>query len=164
MNPQEIAEKLELFVNAYFMAKVFYDAKREQVDEVKREILTTAHYHANPELFDKGRCPERITEPSQDWMLREDEWDDYFATIKLELGKRDIRPDDMDPELCPALVAETQKMAAERLLINTAWELCGFEPMRDEPGRSIFGEKRQKFIDLVCGMVVNREGYKEIRL
>jgi hypothetical protein len=164
MQPYEIAEKLELFVNAYFMAKTFADIKREEVDNVKREILNTAHYHANPELFDKGRCPERITEPRQDYMLRDDEWDDYFAALKWELGKRKIRPDDMDKELCPALIAESTCRDAERLLINEAWRLMGFESKEKDPSLKLWGDKRKEFIDLVCGMVVNRDGYKEPKL
>lgn len=153
-----LAEECEAAVNAVLLAKAYAETKREQVEAVKREELAKVAYMVAPEHLD-GDAPERITEPKNDWLMTPADFADYLAHLDKVERERGIKPDDMPAEHCPALVAESLLVDAENLLIDIAWSHVS--PDGTMNGRTmLYLEKRERFIDLICGLVVNRPGYK----
>lgn len=152
----EISKACEPAVNAVLMAKAYAEIKREQVDAVKLELLTESVYKVAEEFQERGR-PERIITPKYDWLMSDEDSTDYLANVNHIERERGIKPKEMPDEHCPALCAEHVQIQAENLLIDTAWPLVS----DNEQGRNmLYGEMREKFLDLVCKLVVNRPGYK----
>jgi len=157
MTEADVTQAVKTAVSAVLVATAAAQAKREQVDEIKREILTTATYYADPKLIDRGRAPERIMDPKRDWMLRDDEHADYLATLNQWERQRGVKPDDMPDGHCPALVLETLQTRAEQCLIQCGLDMIG--QSRDLQ-HVMFGDDRKRFISLLIGLVVNLPDFK----
>lgn len=156
---EQIAEACAVAVDAVIMARSYYEVKREQVDAIKREELSLCHYYVAEEHAKRRGVGERITEPGLDWLMSEERFAEYHLQIRKVERERGVKPDDMPDEHCPACVAETVLMQAERLLIDIAWPLISEDG--NERGKGmLYGEKRKLFLDLICSMVINRPGYK----
>lgn len=157
---EQVAESCETAVNAVLMARAYYEVKREQVDAIKREELALCYYYVAEEHAERrGGVGERITEPGLDWLMSEERFAEYHHQINKVERERGIKPDTMPDEHCPACVAETVLMQAERLLIDIAWPLISEDGSESGNGL-LYGDRRKLFLDLVCKLVVNRLGYK----
>ena len=156
---ESIAYACEAAVDAVLMARAYAEVKRDQVDAIKRDELALCHYYVAEEHAKRRGVGERITEPGLDWLMSEERFSEYIMQIKKVERERGVKPDDMPDDHCPACVAETVRMQAERLLIDTAWPLVSEDGSERGKGM-LYGDKRQLFLDLICKMVVNRPGYK----
>lgn len=155
----EVSKACEPAVNAVLLAKAYAEIKRDQVDAVSSRILAEGVYMVAPDRQDHGRENERITEPRFDWLMSAESFVGYHAKRNKILLETGIKPADMPDDHCPALVAEHLLVKAEWALLETAWALVA----PDQPAdgwENLYGEMREKFIDLVIKMVINRPGYK----
>ena len=124
LKPESVTPEIKAAVTALLLARTFAEVKREQVDQVKREELAAVAYMVAPEHREDGR-EERITEPKRDWLMSDEDFADYLHQCeKVEL-ERGIRPADMKPGYCPALVAECLLTDAQRVLVAATEPLTG---------------------------------------
>lgn len=142
-------------VSAYLMARAYAETMREKVDEVHREILEECPIYTDmderTQIFKSG-----------DLYLSNDEeaCKDFYAESNKRLRACNLKPDTMEDDYCPALVAEALQVDLERRVIEAGARMIG-EP-KDMPNRLLFLglEKYNEFTDLVCRMVVNSPGFK----
>jgi len=104
---------------AYLLARVYAEAKKEQVDEVYSELLIEMPFYET-RVFGKRHTPTGAQILDHDKLYLTDDEDGLELLYKVasdELRKRGIKPDDMADEFCPALVADSIRRDAERLLM-----------------------------------------------
>lgn len=149
-----MAKALTGHVNTLLIAKAMAQVERERVDVIQRRVLNEQNYCGDG---------ERITDPKLTYLLDDNDANRYFATmnaIHLEAGFEDAAKG-----YCPALVAETLETQAEWALISAAEEF--FPGVTNDKllcGTATLGglETREKYLDLLIGLVVNAPGYKPI--
>ena len=91
-----------------------------------------------------------MIDPKDYWLSEdEDACKAYSAAQNRELRAAGIKPDDMDDEYCPALVAANQAMDARRAVINAVAPLVGIDPMR------VYGDKEARLFELAMGLITN---------
>jgi hypothetical protein len=138
-------------VRAYLLARVFAETKRAQIDAIKQDILSTAVYNSD----DSVDClrGQRVTSPGEDWTMAPEEFADYIAEVNKRAREQGVKPDDMPDSHCPALVAEHLQVYTENLLIEESGKPFG---VTNDGLLCCQGglEKRQRWIDLVVGLVL----------
>lgn len=155
LNPREVSRKLRPFVDTLLLATAYAQLERERVDAIQRKVLEEQNYYGRVD----GR-QARIREPKQSWLMDDDSSERYFAKLNaIHLANGFARAAD---GYCPALCAESLQTEAEWALILAAEEffpdctndrlLCG---TKEQGGL----ETRQKYLDLMIGLVVNSPGY-----
>jgi hypothetical protein len=134
-------------VSAYLMARTYAKCQRERVDAIHLAILTEC-----PIYTEDG---EAITR-SKDLYLSTDEaaCKDFYAEANARLRNAGIKPADMADEFCPALVAEHLLCKTERALIEESGKPFGVTADGLLCARGGL-ENWQKWIDLVCQLIVN---------
>ena len=161
MNADSVFEACQSAVNAYLMAKAYAMTMRERVDEVQRAILAECPLYIDPQWIEKGRQEEKITDPKHTYLATDTDSKLYFEECNWRERKLGIKPKDMPDEHCPALVAEHLQVQAEWLLLECGWNAIGGE----EGGwENMYGKNREKFIDLMCKIVVNHPEYKAVKI
>ena len=161
MNADSVFEKCHICVNAFLMAKTYALCMRERVDEVQRAILAECPLDTDPQWIEKGRTDEKITDPKHTYLATEVHFRDYQEECNHRLRKLGIKPDDMPDEHCPALVAEHLQVQAEWLLLEYGWNAIGGA---DNGWKNLYGPEREKFLDLMCKIVVNHPKYKAVKV
>ncbi len=137
-------------VNRVLELRAIAEVMRKEMDEIQARVL-------QEEIFedDEGN---RITEPKHAWRIeRPAHADYYYKRLDEEHTKAGFS---LPPGHCPALIAEHEQMKAEHALIARAERyfpgltkdalLCAPHGL----------ENLKKYIDLLCGMVVNAPGFK----
>jgi hypothetical protein len=160
----DITPEVKAAVAAYLLARTFAECKREQVDAVEREALAECPLPVLEEFRERGR-PEYITDPRLTYMAKPDEFAEHCRECSARERERGIKPADMPEEHCPALVAENARRRAEQFLIECAARMLEApEPEKfgalllcDPKGKGL--ERRQRFVDLTVGLVVNAPGF-----
>jgi hypothetical protein len=147
-NAHKVANRLEPYVNVLLLRKAYAQIEREKCDKIQRRLLATGSYGGDGNPKTVYRLPAEATNR-------------YFAD--LDTAYREAGYRHLSPGYCPALIAEHAETEAEWALIKAAEEffpgvtndklLCG--------SKALGGlETREKYLDLLIGLVVNREGYK----
>jgi hypothetical protein len=162
MTPDTVFEACHIPVNAYLMARAYAETMRSRVDEVQRAVLAECPLDMDPQWIER-RGDEKITEPSLTYLAVASGLKDYWAECNKRERELGIKPDDMPDEHCPALVAEHLQVQTEWLLLECGWAAIDVDGSPDGWKR-LYGEQRKKFIDLLCGLVVNHPKYKEIKI
>jgi hypothetical protein len=144
--------EVKSLVSAYLLALTFAKVQRQRVDEIHRALLDECPIYA-----DRNEN-EKITK-SGDLYLSSDEsaCEEFYAAANHALRKAGIKPDDMPDEKCPALVAEHDRIKIEWKLIDAAGKPFGIS------NDNILNDgmaTRQKFLDLVVGLVVSLPDFK----
>lgn len=157
MTPDTVFDACHVPVNAYFMARTYAELMRERVDEVQRAILAECPLNMEPQWIER-RGDEKITDPSLTYLAVESGLKDYWAECNKQERELGIKPADMPDENCPALVAEHVQRQAEWLLLECGWAAI----QKDDPDgwKLLYGDNRKRFIDLLCGLVVNHPKYE----
>lgn len=162
LTAEDITQGLIDAVTTYLARRAKAEIIREEVGEVEREVLANAPLYNDLEVR-HGLERKRIVKPGRVY-LSEDETalSVYYGAVDLALRKAGIKPDDMEPDHCPALVAERAQTEAEWALLDEAAKMLG---VYEKPG-SLNGsllcmknglKERQRFIDLVVGLVLALE-------
>jgi hypothetical protein len=156
-----IARRLRRHVDNLILATALAEARRQQVDPIRREVLANYDYRCNHKLGQKlNDHGERITDPD-DLYLCEDDCSPYYQ----ELHERYVAMGFELPEVrhCPALMAEHVQRLAEWALIEAAEQ---FFPVTNDQllcGTKTKGgpETRREYLDLLVKLVVNAPGYRK---
>ena len=156
LKPQDITPELRQAVAVYLDAVAKARVIREKVDAVQRTILTEMVLIDGTER-ERGR----ITDPKRTWMCRDDEvLHRYYAEVDSRLRAAGLKPDEMETDYCPALVAEDVQRKAEWAIFDTASTMLEMELSGQELNSGLLCmkkglEKRQEFIDLTVGLVLS---------
>ena len=147
-------------VNSYLLARAYAETMREAVDKIQRQALEEAPLKNGFERFEINK----ITDPKQAYLCTdENQLKDYYAECDSRERQAKLKPPDMPFDHCPALVAEHLQVQTEWLICENAAEMLGLEFEGKELNNRLLClglEKRQRFIDLVVGLVVNLPGFK----
>lgn len=154
---REIAQAIEPYVNTLLMATAVAQLERKRVDAIQRGVLSEQNYYGR----DHEENQMRITDPKITYLLDDHSASAYFAklnAIHLAEGFEEATEGK-----CPALCAEHLKTQAEWALILAAEPF--FPGVTNDKllcGTTDLGglETRQKYINLLIGLVVNRPEYK----
>ena len=143
-------------VNTYLLARTYAKVKREQVDVIQRAVLAEPEHCLQFTLCRKAQegPPPRITDPRLVYGCEDDAaCRRYFAECSRRERAAKIKPADMPEEHCPALCAEHLLVQAENCLIDASGAFAGLT------ADMLYAEKRDKWLDLVCRIVVNAPGF-----
>lgn len=142
-----MARALRPYVDLLLVAMAFAQLEREKIDKIQRRLLATGAYGGDGD-------------PKKVWTLPDEATDRFYADCHKEYLAAGYK---VEPGYCPALIAEHKQVEAEWALIKAAEEffegvtnnqlLCGTKTMNGL-------ETRQKYIDLLIGLVVNHPDYK----
>jgi len=153
MNPKDLlTPSITHAVNAYLMAKAYAETMRPRVDAVHREILTERPIFAD---LDEG---QRILDSGDLYLCSNRELcAEFYAEANRRLRGLGIKPDSMPDNHCPALVAESLLSQAENALADLSGEPFGLSAHRLLCAGL---ENYHKWVNLVCKLVINSEGYQ----
>ena len=158
--PQVIVTILTTPVNNVLVAMAIAEVLREKIDAIKVGLLTETTYTDQ-------YTGERITDPKNDWCMGDAESASYLALLEAatraagydtELGSFPA-PAPATAFKCPALVAESEQVDAENMLIEDAEEF--FPGVTNNALLGCFKdgrtglETRREYIDTLIGLVVN---------
>jgi hypothetical protein len=154
LTPRDITPELRQAVAAYIEARATAQATREFVDKVQRELLTDMVLTDATE-----RSRGRITEPGDVWMAYNDkQFTQYLSELDKRLRATGIKPDDMEADYCPALVAEDGQRKAELVVIDEAAAMLKMGSGEDVNHTLLCQPdglaKRQEFIDITAKLVL----------
>jgi hypothetical protein len=146
---------LQSGVSAVLLARCYAEAMREQVDAVYTDLLTNQYefYSRREEWAGERR---RITENKHTYLLTDDDYKELALQVDFELREKGIKPESMQFEYCPALVAEDIQRTAERTLFEIAEDFTKIKP--NQVALSL--ERYRKYLDLLLGLGVNLPGFK----
>ena len=157
MTKDDVTQEVKDAVAEYLARRVIAETLRDEVDKVARVILKNYPLYTEPR---HGMESERIFEPSRTWLAAKENWEPFYDLKDAELRAAGLKPAEMEKDFCPALVAENEQLKAEWALLDAAGIML---EMGMEPGgmndwllcRPSGLAKRQEFIDLTVGLVVN---------
>lgn len=117
-------------VRNYLLLKTLAEMKREEVDAIHLEILTEAPIFSDAEF---SRRPRRQILKSNELYLSTDEdaCKDFYAESNARLKAAGIKPEEMESDYCPALVAENVARAAAREMFDYGREAFGIPEVWD---------------------------------
>jgi hypothetical protein len=154
LDKKDITQELTEAVEAYLHARANAETIRQSVDEVQQDLLTDSPL---PNSTDHG--PEFITDPDRTYLAEEEAVIRYFGEMDARLREAGIKPDDMDKDHCPALVAEDiQRQAELAVIVETGrmLEVDNPETLNNALLCQKDGlEKRQEFIDTAVRLIVS---------
>lgn len=152
---REMAAGLVNEVNAVLLAQAVADVERERVDKIQRRLLSEAVYMgARPSFAVPDGAPFRVTEPKYSWLMEDEDAARYYAALDAAYAAAGY---ELEPGYCPALMAENAQCQAENAMIVAAGKW--FPEFVDEGTPRVYGEKRDKLVELLIGLVVNAPGY-----
>jgi len=149
--PAAVIAALGTLVSTMLVARAVAEVLREEVDGYKQAILDAGDYRDQ-------YTDERITEPSDDWTMSDEESSSYLALLDATVRAAGHNP----PEgFCPALMAESALRDAQAAMIKAAEPFFGVTA-----GQLLCGTKTErglethaKYLDLLTGLVVNAPGF-----
>jgi hypothetical protein len=153
----KIIAAIKPYVDLYLVARAVSEVERKRVDDIQRRVLAEQNYYGR----DRHGVQFRVLDSRKSYLMDDESSSRYFErlnAIHLANGFADAVKG-----FCPALVAEHDTVKAEWALIAAAESffpgvtndklLCGTKDMGGL-------ETRQKYIDLLVGMVVSSPGYR----
>jgi len=144
-------------VGAYLLARAYAETMRERVDEIERQILAECPIYAAERWGG-----EQILTGKRLYLASDDAkalLEDFYAEANHRERKAGLKHKDMPDEHCPALVAESKQCDAENLLIDISGRPFGVNCSKLLTGGQAL-ERRQKWIDLVVGCIVNLSDFR----
>jgi hypothetical protein len=138
------------------LAQAHAELMRAKCDKIQRRLLGEREYKTSEQWL--PHIPVgRVTDPSLTYLLADEDSVVYLAA--LDAAYREAGYTDLEPGHCPALIAERLLMLAQRTLFE-----CAKEFFPEIQADHLYGEHRQKYLDLLLGMVVSAPGYKAPKL
>ena len=150
-----IKEELIQAVNTYFLTRAYAETITEKVDALYAELLKEF-----PLYSDKHDDGQQIV--SRDRMYLSDDdatcqkiWDEADSRLR----KLNLKPDDMEKDFCPALVAKHDLIKIERAIMEIGDKFTGID------SKQIYNmDHRQRYIDLLVGLTCSLPNYKKPKL
>jgi hypothetical protein len=143
-------------VDSYLVTRAEAETLRGIVDRIYTDYLTDHPIRVAAKWRESSREMQEFITGSNDSYLADDaEWEGLFIEIDKRTRAAGIKPDSMERDYCPALVAENNAREAARQLVKHA------APMFDVNFDSLMGslENYYKFRDLVVSAVVSHPSY-----
>jgi hypothetical protein len=153
------SKEVKSLVNAFLLQKTIVDVTREEVNSVYAEILQKIEIFTDAFPESKRHKLERIFDHDKMYLSKDE---DAAAKIYDEadriLKQRGIKPESMEHDYCPALVAEEKLRKIEHALIDATGRNFGVTVTKLLSG--INGLKNyDNWIDLSVKAVVNMPGF-----
>jgi len=114
---------------------------RQIRDSIGRDIL------AGMEIYDMYEG-KRITEDHYAWTACDEDAKRYYSAMDKALRAAGIKPEDMEPEYCPVLIAESAVTDAEMGLFMASCAIMGLKP------GAVYGKRREEMMSLVTELVL----------
>lgn len=154
LKPHEFATPaVKALVGQYLIARAKAETIRAAVDKIVDQILSEMPTYATE---DHGG---HLILAHRNLYLTDDE---SFARVMQEADKREraegLKPSTMPTEHCPALVAEDLQCKIETRLIDESGKPLGISSRT----AGLYLETRQKYIDLVVGMIVSLPNFNPL--
>ena len=148
LTQKDVTDDVKSAVNTYLVARAYAETMRDQVDTIDREILVK--YPLYDGRHNKGR---QILEGKDVYLCIEKEnIKFYYAEADQRLKELGIKPEAMDLDHCPALVAEDIQRNASGILIRAAVEMLDLDDKPEAFRNNLLClgmKKYREFIDLV---------------
>ena len=157
LKPEDVPQALIDKVVDYLALRAMAEVTRQEVDKVQRAVLAEFAIMGIRE----HNGSERITDPNRTYLCNnEADLDWYYRVVDARLRLAGLKPDDMDRDYCPALVAEDRQRKAEWAIIDEAAQMLGVLEGKGEFNSALLCakdglQKRQEFIDLTVGLVLS---------
>ena len=156
LTPQDVTPELKEAIATYITRRQAAEAIREKVDAIEREVLQAAELFNDLEAR-HGLDKQRILDPKSVYMSEdEDALKEYYAVVDARLREVGIKPDDMQTDHCPALVAEREQTEAEWGLLDEAAKMLDVYEGPGQFNNDLLCaglDKRQQFIDLTVKLL-----------
>jgi hypothetical protein len=137
------AQELRPLAVEYCAKKGIAEVLREQVDAIAKRVLAD-----ECPLYRDLEDGERVIEPKDYWLCEDEAaLKAYYAAMDRELRAAGLKPDEMELDYCPALVAQNNAMEARRQIIRVMAPLVGIER------NLLWGDKEDQFFELVMGLI-----------
>lgn len=149
------AKKLRPMALEYLAKKALAAEIREQVDAIQRRLLAEEcplykDLERNERIQAARGEDERIIDPKDYWLAEDqDALNAYYAAQDRELRAAGLKPDCMDFDYCPALVAENNAGKVRWALLDAMAPMIG---LRRE---QLWGAKEDQFFDLAMKLILN---------
>lgn len=163
LTKQDVTQSVKSSVSVYLMTRAYAETMRERVAKIQSGVLAECPLSNDLEQK-RGLTARQITDPKQAYLCTNEDWlQDYYQETDKRLREARHKPDDMPKDHCPALVAENLQTETERILLDCASDMMKMDFDGQELNHRLLCkgmDKRQKFIDLVVGLVVNLPDFK----
>lgn len=113
---------------------------RQIRDSIGRDIL------AGMEIYDMYEG-KRITTDQYAWMAGDEDAKRYYAAMDKALRAAGIKPEDMETEYCPVLIAENKAREIKTAILIEGAKVMGVEKTK------VFGRKREEFFEVTIGLI-----------
>jgi len=157
LTPQDVTPKLKEAVAAYIARQQTATALREKVDRVEREVLQAVELFNDLDVQHGYQERERIFDPGRAYLSTDEvALKKYYGLVDAKLREAKIKPDDMHPDHCPALVAENEVTKAEWELLDEAAKMLDVYEESGQFNNDLLCaglDKRRQFIDLTVKLV-----------
>ena len=155
MNPKQLQQAIDTpemhdLVKAYLIARAYAETVREAVSKVYNQILQDIPVYSSDEF---GEAVERIYDHEKLYRSRGD-LDHIYDEMDKRLRAAGLKPESMERDFCPALVAEDELRKIKHQLVNTSGKPLNVtvDKLLCQPdGLKMY----DKWIDLVVGAIVN---------
>ena len=159
MKTPELTPAVRSAVNAYLISKAHAQLMREDVDKVYTELFDI--YPLYTDRYSDQMKPRRIYNQNDMYLSKDDATcQDIYRDIDITLKERKIKPEDMEWDHCPALVAESMLTKCEWLICDAAVEMLDLEFDGKTLNHKLLClglDKYKKFIDLIVTAVVKEK-------
>lgn len=146
------SEAVKNAVADYLVKRTFAEVTKGLVDPVLNQIVAELKPRANLRAIQHGR-DELITDHEHLYLCEDEALFQHYLDLADErLKAAGIKPADMERDWCPYLVAKHELVKAEWALIDATGAPFGIST--DSP---LYGENRQKWLDLVVGAALALE-------
>lgn len=165
MNKKDVTPRFKSLVHSLISKTEHAKMMRKEVDKIQRKALQQIELYNDLDVKLEGQERKRIFDPDMVYLSQDKEgiqaYDELCDQLERNAG---LKPDNMEFDYCPALVAERKRTEAEwdvfnemSKIIDLGYEdgelnnklLCGTE---EKQGL----ELRKEFLDLCIKLVVNK--------
>lgn len=165
---QDVTPEVQNAVHELITSMAIAKTMRAKVDAIQRTVLQDIALYNDLEVELSGprrlRVERtRIYDPKHSYQSEDDAAiNAYYAACDAAERAAGLKPDGMDLDHCPALVAEHEQLKAEWNVLDAAAVMLDLEFDGQELNNRLLCEKngkgleqRRQFLDLVIGAVVN---------
>ncbi len=168
-----ITQALKSSVNAYLLTRCHAEIMRKEVDKIAEKILASMKFYGNKYSKRGLAAPDvrfRILKHKDSWLMNDEDSHDYLTFLRDDILKAgfdaplsEYEPGEPTPEWsykCPALVAESQLVDTEHLIVRCMAEILGTTFNDLWMGLMCAYHKYKDFLDLCIKLVVNQPDFK----
>jgi hypothetical protein len=130
------------------------DTIRPIVQQIQQSVLDKHKFKVDPKNKRIADGVKVITKIQHDYLMSDDDFKVYHNECRILEDEKNLKVD--NPEFCPLLVAEHDLIKAQHLLIDA------FGPMFGITSSNLYGDHREKFLDLTLRLMAKYVDTKTI--